>query len=156
HESVFKRLANNAHAYAPVGLPPYYDVVKDDTGEIISPDQYRFETRQQAAQRAGAQEHVWNEIWKRRLLYFATVGVTTWLVVFPLVSGAQRADEYYSRLRWVSDLVQFMGLFLPKAASTWVDGYAHSPLWFLSICLLLAVLLWWSGKVASRTSNLMS
>ena len=27
HESVFKRIDNHAHAYAPVGLPPFYDVV---------------------------------------------------------------------------------------------------------------------------------
>ncbi len=95
HESVFKRIANHAHAYAPVGLPPYYEVVKDG-GEIISPDQYGFETLQVAGKRGEAQEHVWNEIWKRRIAYFATVGATIWLVVFPLVSSAQRADEYYS------------------------------------------------------------
>ena len=156
HESVFQRLANHAHAYAPVGLPPIYDVVKEETGEIISPDQYGFETRQQAAERASAQEHVWNEIWKRRILYFATVGVTSWLVVFPLVSSAQRADEYYSRFRWVSDLVRFVGSFLPAFASTWVDGYAWSPLWFVSISLLLALLLWSSSRVATGTCNLMS
>jgi len=33
HESVFKRIANHAHAYAPVGLPPYYDVVRDRDDE---------------------------------------------------------------------------------------------------------------------------
>ena len=66
HESVFRRIENNAHAYAPVGLPPYYDVVKED-GEIVSPDNFSiapatkpFETSAAAAQRALAQEHVWN------------------------------------------------------------------------------------------------
>ena len=29
HESVFKRIKNHAHAYAPVGFPPYYDVVRE-------------------------------------------------------------------------------------------------------------------------------
>lgn len=156
HESVFKRIANHAHAYAPVGLPPFYDVVKENDGEIVSPDKYGFETRQNAAARAEAQEHVWNEIWKRRILYFATVGATLWLVAFPLLSSAQRADEFYSRLRWVSDLVRFIGSFLPNSASTWVNGYARAPFWLVVMVLLLAALLSWSTRIASRTSNLMS
>jgi uncharacterized protein (DUF2235 family) len=156
HESVFKRLANRAHAYAPVGLPPFYDVVREDTGEVVSPDKYGFETRQEAAERAGAQEHVWNEIWKRRVVYFTTVGVTTWFVLFPLLSSAQRADEYYSPLRWVSDLVRFVGGYIPGLPSLWIDGYARAPHWFVIIGSLLVLLLWSSTKVASDTSNLMS
>jgi uncharacterized protein (DUF2235 family) len=161
HESVFKRIENHAQAYAPIGLPPFYDVVKDD-GEIVSPDKFSiapatkpFETSAEAAQRALAQEHVWNEVWKRRITYFATVGATFWLLIFPLASSAQRADEYYSRLRWVSDLVRIVGGFLPKFASTWIDGYARAPFWFVVIAVLLACLLGWSSRIASRTSSLM-
>ena len=51
HESVFRRIDNRAHAYAPIGLPPTYDVVKD-SGEIVTPDQYGFETDQDAKARA--------------------------------------------------------------------------------------------------------
>jgi uncharacterized protein (DUF2235 family) len=154
HESVFKRIKNYAHAYAPVGLPPYYDVVKDN-GEIVSPDQCSYETSKAAANRGAAQEHVWNEIWKRRILYFATVGATIWLLVFPLVSSAQRADEYYSRLRWVSDLLRFVGGFLPGFASTWINGYARAPFWFAVMAALLTGLMLWSSRVSSHTSNLM-
>ena len=162
HESVFRRIENHAQAYAPVGLPPHYDIVRE-SGEIVSPDDFRiapdqdpFETRAAAKQRWWAQEHVWNEVWKRRILYFATVGATLWLVLFPLLSSAQRADEYYSRLRWVSDLVRFLGGFLPKFASTWIDGYARAPFWFVVIVALLVGLMMWSTQVASRTSALMS
>ncbi|MGH6642098.1 MAG: DUF2235 domain-containing protein [Bradyrhizobium sp.] len=162
HESVFKRIENHAQAYAPVGLPPYYDVVKDD-GEIVSPDKFiiapatkPFETSATAAQRALAQEHVWNEVWKRRIAYFATVGATLWLVVFPLVSSAQRYDEYTSPIRWVSDFVRFIGGFLPGFASTWVDGYARAPGWFLVMAGLVSALLYVSSRIAGRTANLMA
>jgi uncharacterized protein (DUF2235 family) len=154
HESVFRRIDNHAQAYAPVGLPPTYDVVKEN-GEIVTPDNYQFETTARAADRAEAQEYVWNEIWKRRIIYFATVGATIWLVIFPLVSSAQRADEYYTRLRWISDLVRFIGRFLPNIASTWIDGYARSPFWFSVITILLVVLLGWAARIAARTANLM-
>ncbi len=92
------------------GCPPTYDVVKDD-GEIVTPDQYGFETSDAAKARADAQEHIWNDIWKRRIVYFATVGATFWLLVFPLISGAQRSDEFISRIRWVSDIIRFVGGF---------------------------------------------
>jgi hypothetical protein len=161
-KAFFRRIENHAHAYAPVGLPPYYRVVKED-GEIVSPDKFRigpatepFEASAAAAQRALAQEHVWNEVWKRRIAYFATVGATLWLVLFPLVSGAQRYDEYTSPIRWVSDFVRFVGGFLPGFASTWIDGYARAPGWFLVLAGLVSGLLYVSSRIAGRTANLMA
>lgn len=162
HESVFKRIENYAHAYAPVGVPPYYRVVKED-GEIVSPDKFSiasatvpFEDGATAAQRALAQEHVWNEIWKRRIVYFATVGATLWLIAFPLLSSAQRYDEFTSPIRWVSDFVRFAGGLLPNLASTWVDGYARAPGWFLFLAGLVTALLYASSRIAGRTSNMMA
>lgn len=162
HESVFRRIENHAHAYAPVGLPPYYRVVRED-GEIVPPDQFRtapdkepFETSAAAVQRALAQEHVWNEVWKRRIVYFATVGATLGLVMFPLVSGAERYHEFTSRFRWASDIVRFAGGFLPKSAMTWIDGYARAPGWFLILVGLVIGLLYLSSRGAGRTANLMA
>lgn len=162
HESVFRRIENHAHAYAPVGLPPYYRVVTEN-GEIVSPDKFSiapattpFEAGAAATQRAHAQEHVWNEVWKRRIAYFATVGATLWLVLFPLVTSAQRYDEYTSPIRWVSDFVRFVGGFLPDSASTWINGYARAPGWFLLLAALVAGLLYASSRIAGHTSNLMA
>jgi uncharacterized protein (DUF2235 family) len=149
HESVFRRIANHAHAYAPVGLPPVYDIVRDD-GAILTPSQFGVEQDDEAMARADTQEHVWNEIWKRRIIYFATVGATLWLVAFPLISGAQRADEFNSPIRWVSDIVRLIGGFLPSFASTWVDGYARAPASFLALCALAGFFMLWGMRIASR------
>ncbi len=154
HESVFRRIDNHAHAYAPVGLPPAYDVVKDN-GAIVTPDQYGFESGNDAKARADTQEHVWNEIWKRRIVYFATVGATVWLLAFPLISGAQRADEFNSPIRWVSDIIRLIGGFLPGLASTWVNGYARAPLPFLLLSGLVVAFIFWGTLIASRISNSM-
>ena len=155
HESVFRRIDNNAHAYAPVGLPPVYDVVRE-TGEIVTPDQYGFETDGDAEVRADAQEHVWNEIWKRRIVYFAMVAATVWLLAFPLISGAQRADEFTSPIRWVSDIIRVVGGFLPGFASTWIDGYARAPLQFLVLLALVIGLIAWGMRIASRIADRMA
>ncbi len=148
HETVFRRIENRAHAYAPVGLPPTYDVVKEN-GAIVTPDQFGFETGNDAKARADSQEHIWNEIWKRRIVYFATAGATLWLLVFPLVSGAQRADEFNSPIRWVSDIIRFVGGFLPGFASTWVDGYARAPVPFLLLSGLVTFFILWGIRIAS-------
>jgi uncharacterized protein (DUF2235 family)/protein-S-isoprenylcysteine O-methyltransferase Ste14 len=154
HESVFKRIGNDAHAYAPIGLPVTYDVVTDN-GDIVTPDQYGFETGGEARARGDAQEHVWNEIWKRRIVYFATVGATAWLFAFPLIVGAQRADEFNSPIRWVSDIVRLVGGFLPGFASTWIDGWARAPFQFVVVLVLISILIGWGMRIASRITDKM-
>ena len=155
HETVFRRIDNHAHAYAPVGLPPVYDVVREADGAILTPSQFGVEEDDEAKARADAQEHVWNEIWKRRIVYFATVGATFWLLVFPLISGAQREDEFTSPIRWVSDLIRLVGSFLPGLASTWIDGYARAPGSFLLLAALVGGLMLWGMHIASRISVMM-
>ena len=154
HETVFRRIGNHAHAYAPVGLPPVYDVVKDD-GSIVTPDQYGFETDNNARTRADAQEHIWNEIWKRRIVYFATVAATVWLFAYPLLRSAPRSDEYSSPIRWVSDIIRIIGSFLPGFAETWINGFARSPGQFVLLLLLVVGLTWLGARIASRISNRM-
>ncbi len=149
HESVFRRIDNHAHAYAPVGLPSTYDVVKEN-GAIVTPDQYGFETDNDAKARADAQEHIWNEIWKRRIVYFATVGATAWLFAYPLLRSAPRSDEYVSPIRWVSDLIRIVGNFLPGFAETWINGFARSPGQFVVLLLLVAGLTWLGARIASQ------
>ena len=156
HETVFRRIGNHAHAYAPVGLPPVYDVVTDN-GAIVTPDQYGFETDNDAEARADAQEHIWNEIWKRRIVYFATVAATLWLFAFPLLRSAPRIRRisparsagYPTSSAWSAD-------FLPGFAETWINGFARSPGQFVALLLLVARPYSWLGaRIASRISDRM-
>jgi len=154
HETVFRRIGNRAHAYAPVGLPPVYDVVKDD-GSIVTPDQYGFETATAAKARADTQEHVWNTIWLRRIVYFATVAATVYLFAYPLLRSAPRSDEYSSPIRWVSDLIRIVGNFLPGFAETWTNGFARTPARFVLLLSVVIGLIWLGTKIASRISDRM-
>jgi uncharacterized protein (DUF2235 family) len=154
HETVFQRIGNHAHAYAPVGLPPVYDVVRED-GAIVTPDQHGFETEGEAKARADAQEYIWNEIWKRRIVYFATVAATVWLFAYPLLRSAPRSDEYSSPIRWVSDIIRIVGSFLPGFAETWINGFARSPGQFVALLVVVAGLIWFGTRLASRISDRM-
>jgi uncharacterized protein (DUF2235 family) len=154
HESVLQRIKNNAHLYAPKGLPAEYDVVTR-SGEVISTAQNPYEAPDQAAARANSQERCWNTIWLRRIVYFLTVGASIFLIAFPLQRALPKSDEYETKLRWVSDGIRIAGSFLPDAASTWLDGYARNPSLFLTAIAVLGAFLWLGGFLAARIQNRM-
>jgi len=150
HESVLNRIGTNAHLYAPVGIPARYDVVTV-SGKIV--DQQKFERLDQADSRIAMQAKIWNVIWGRRVLYFATVTVTLWLFAFPLMTVSRAADEYTSPLRWISDIVRVFGSIMPAFAAPWINGWARAPGHFLLVCIVLTAMLMYSGRLARRTSN---
>ena len=91
HETVFRRIVNQCTPTRPSAcLPP---TTSSRATARSSADQYGFETTKRGKGAGGTRrEHVWNEVWKRRILYFATVGATASVAGVPLISGAQRAD----------------------------------------------------------------
>lgn len=146
HESALKRMRQEAHPYAPIGIPAKYEVVTEDR-MILSPQQNPFETPKQAEARARTQEQVWNIVWLRRLVYFATVAASLNLVIYPLVRALPKSDEYATWLRPVSDSIRIVGSFLPNALAVWINAYARAPGRFLVAALAVGVLTWLSSVV---------
>jgi uncharacterized protein (DUF2235 family) len=155
HESVFRRIQNNAHPCAPLGIPGRYEVVTD-SGQILPPQANPYETPLQSEARAKAQESVWNTVWQRRIVYFATVLATTALFIFPLLKSFPASDEYSSPVRWISDFIRLISSFLPSIAKPWVDGYARSPITFVVLSAIAAALTWLGLSLASRIKSDMS
>src|SRR6185436_11405270 len=144
HESVFARIAVDAHLYAPVGLPPAYEILTYDE-KIVSPDKVGYETSKAARGREKTQEHVvGSSIWRRRIIYFLTVIASVYLLAYPVASQLTAAAEYTTRLRPLSDLIRIVGMALPEALSRWKNAYARDPLSFVLHAGLVALLLWFS------------
>jgi Uncharacterized conserved protein len=146
HCSVFERIKNGAHGYAPFGLPAQYAVVADD-GEILDPSANPYESPDQAVKRGQSQEHVWDLVWHRRVNYFLTLGVSLMFALFPFYIQSTVADVKPdmgtgSWAAFLSPAIQLLGLFLPKFLTGWVDAYAAYPHWFagLAIGVVLLVL----------------
>jgi hypothetical protein len=152
HESVFRRIQNNAHPCAPLGIPADYEVVTD-AGEILPAKANPYETPLQSGARAKTQEGVWNTVWQRRVVYFSTVIATTALVVFPLLKSLPASDEYASPVRWISDLIRLLSSFLPSVADPWVNGYARSPITFVVLATIAGGLTWLGARFASRIKS---
>lgn len=156
HESVFARIAVDAHLYAPVGLPPAYEILTYDE-KIVSPDKIGYETSKAARGREKTQEHiVGSSIWRRRIIYFLTVIASVYLLAYPLTSQLPPAAEYTTRLRPLSDVIRIVGMALPSAVSSrWINAYARDPLTFVLHAGLVALLLWLSASLRSRITDQM-
>ena len=152
HESVFRRIQNNAHPCAPLGIPADYEVVTD-TGQILPASANPYETPLRSQARAKAQESVWNTVWKRRIVYFSTVLATAALVIFPLLKSLPASDEYSSPVRWISDLIRLLSSFLPSVADPWVNGYARSPITFVILAAVAGALTWLGVRLASQIKS---
>jgi len=144
HCSVFERIKNGAHGYAPACIPGKYAVVNDE-GRILEPADNPYESCEQAKKRAEVQEHVWDRVWHRRVNYFLTLFVTAGFVLFPLIVRKPdvtiNADTgAASWAAFLSPVIELAGSFLPGFAKSWVDIYAGYPAWFAGLGVLVAAL----------------
>jgi hypothetical protein len=152
HESVFKRIQNNAHPCAPLGIPAKYEVVTDN-GQILPAGGNPYESVTSSQARENAQKCVWNTVWLRRIVYFLTVLVSAAFVIFPLLKSLPASDEFSSPIRWLSDLIRLAGSFLPSIADPWLNGYARSPVTFAIIAALLAAFTIAGGRLSARIKS---
>lgn len=96
HESVFERIQRGTDGYAPFVLPPHYAVVTAE-GAIVdlgaTPASGKLvEHATQAESRAKRQEEVWNLVWCKRVVYFASIFWVLALVAFPLVMSVRQQN----------------------------------------------------------------
>jgi uncharacterized protein (DUF2235 family) len=172
HESVLRRIQNQAHVYAPIGIPHGYDLVvtvpdpegsgatfRIDSLPAKLPDSPSsiFELSGDAQARVIAErERIWLLVWCRALLYLLTLLTTLFFVIFPITGRDNPLGERINSLRWLSDLIRGVGGFLPSWASKWVVGYAEFPWTFLIVACALALLILSANKVAAVTSDRMT
>jgi uncharacterized protein (DUF2235 family) len=165
HETAFLRTINGAHAYAPIGLPASYEVVRPlpllNGGidhEILDAANATFETPTAAKVRAMMQEQIWDLVWWRRVVYFLTLGASLHLALVPVLYESKRAHEFESQWSFVSGAVRTLSGFLPGFTTWWMDAFAANPATFatgviaLVALMLLGVAL--GSKIADRMRSL--
>ena len=137
HCSVFERIRSGTDQYCPIGVPERYEIVNRD-GTIVPSSKY--ETPDQARARSQYQERAWDLVFKRKIINFSMVAIIACLIFYPFLRDLHAVDEFVSPVRWVSDLVRLFGAFLPAFLAPWVNGYARSPVVFVLLLLILALL----------------
>ena len=124
HESVLRRIRAGQDAYAPLVLPPEFDVLPLAGGSPINGAAY-VEPAKRAHFAAGL-ERAFNGVWRKRMLYFATLGFTLALLLLPLVTS-DTADACVTALCALSPLIRGLDAVLPAAMAAWTAWYAAHP-----------------------------
>jgi hypothetical protein len=172
HETVLRRIQNNAHVYAPIGIPHKYDVVVTvpntqgsgatfqvhklpTTSSLGAPHIYEF-SNDAAARVTAEREKIWPLVRLRALLYFLTLAATAFFIIFPLTGRSDPLGEELSPLKWVSDIIRVLSSFLPGWASQWIVGYTQYPLTFIIVVTIIGALLFSGGKIAASISDEMN
>ena len=162
HESVFKRIKNNAHVYAPIGIPHNYEVVVNvpkqngiDADFRIDPlptqnngSANLFELQADAEARVVLERQaIWPRVYLRTVLYLATLVVTVFFFVFPLTgrSNVLLADRNKRGAGFCRDG------HLPGWSRT-----CNTPGMFLVLVVLLIFLLWSGAKIAAGITDKMA
>lgn len=152
HLSVLRRIAVGQDAYAPIVLPRDFDVVPlgtpaagaadaGDDGATAGRDIVDVTTWSRLVEPAldgyqRGRERVFNRVWFRRVVYFATFAVTSVLVGLPLVSNSGRTACETSGC-WTAPFIRGLDYVLPDFASSWTSWYARHP----------AIFFLWAGLV---------
>jgi len=156
HESVFERIRDARDSYAPFGLPENYVVVTrkgqvlaGDTGPTPNP----FEHSTQAASRVREQESTWDTVWQRRVVYFATVFATLFLLALPLFPQASvpAADSSPTLKMFIGAI----GGFLPGFAQGFLESYQDRPGLFFLVALGVGLLLWYGSYLKGTVNDRM-
>ena len=155
HQSVFSRIAVDAHLYAPVALPPAYEILTYEE-KIVPPEELGYETPHTAITREEIQEKVvGSSIWRRRIIYFLTVIASVYVLAYPWNSQLPASAEFITPLRPLSDLIHLVFIPLPHAADRWENAYARDPLHLILCGGLVGLLLWLSASLKGRITDQM-
>jgi type VI secretion system (T6SS) phospholipase Tle1-like effector len=151
HETAIIRAQRGAHRYAPIGIPEAYDVLTD-AGRL---SQSGFESSARATERCQAQEQVWNDVWRRRVIYFVTVFASLYIAIYPLSRTIPRSGEFSTGLSLVSGALLALRQVLPDAASLWINAYARDPSHFLVLGSLVVLLIWLGVQLGKKINDRM-
>jgi Uncharacterized alpha/beta hydrolase domain (DUF2235) len=151
HETAIIRAQVGAHRYAPIGIPQTYEVLTD--AGLVS--QSTLEPARVAAERCRKQEGIWNVVWRRRVIYFATVLASIYLAIYPLVRTAPSENEFNTPLSFVSEAIRLLGQGLPGFMSPWIDAYARAPGQFLFVGILVAALIYAGSRLGGLIESRM-
>ncbi|MEA2998845.1 MAG: hypothetical protein QOK17_678 [Sphingomonadales bacterium] len=176
HESVIARIDTGTVRYAPVALPGRFDVIPpQEEGEkieqadseddhqgkdvippsepLIGPD-CRARLASSASGRFACQENLWDFVWRRRIAYFATVGVTLLLVVLPAGNPLPFLEYSCSDARCVlPSLIRSANVLVPGFAEGWIDAIAEFPVTALIYFIAIVILLRWGNRIERRLGD---
>lgn len=150
HESALRRIATGEDGYAPIVLPPEFQVVQIDGRRVDGAAYLGIAGRILPSET----EHVWNHVWKRRVAYFVTFFASLTLLAAPLrVETATLEGACRSPVCFVEPAIRMVAPFVPSFASAWLDAFTSSPGRFLVLAGIVAGGLWAGTRFALEVTD---
>ena len=149
HHSVIARIDDGADHYAPIVLPARIEVVDAPADADLTA------VNRSAERDMEAQEHIWNDVWRKRVNYYAMVAVSAFLAAFPLLPASYTdgtCDDWLCSLAW---MITAAGSFLPGFLDTWIEAFARNPDLFTVSVVAIALLMWRSAILRARIQDRM-
>jgi hypothetical protein len=154
HESVFARIAAAPEAYAPIIFPERYAIVRED-GSILDASQSPYEDPNVRPRRVAAQEALWDLVWHRRVLYFATVAATIVLLVGAFLPGADATTLPPADQSATSRVLAHVGGMIPLVGERLANYYSRHALRLYVLLAAIGVLMLASSKVQATLRDRM-
>jgi uncharacterized protein (DUF2235 family) len=177
HESVAARIAHGTDRYAPITLPARIVIVPPKAGgetalqaDTVTPkaeaaaddgavrpllDPWlhdRFENAAFGAERVAKMERVWDLVWRRRIAYFLTLGLTLLLVLLPLWVSRTRDPPFLADGRtWLGEIIRLLNIILPQFLEGWVNTAAANSFYVLVLGVLILAIM---GRSAAMEGQL--
>ena len=123
HDAVFERVDACIDGYSPIVIPQTYRVT-DKPGAIRGNPR---EAPDQALWRAHRQELVWDLVWKRRVVYFATMFGFVFLLSMPILQRFCPGLGAGSPFAFLIPVVDAVAHYLPNFLKPWFDAFRDAP-----------------------------
>jgi uncharacterized protein (DUF2235 family) len=148
HDSVFRRIHDCTDCYAPIVLPGAYSVVSTANSRLPAPA-----PEAAPAARAAEQERVWDRVWKRRINYFMTMGVSAYLLLFPLWHVFWPPTACVGPQCLLSPAIYAVGGLVPAVGQPWINAFAAAPGRSVAALIVIAFLLARSRNIQTQTRD---
>ena len=167
HQSIFDRIQQGGDAYAPINVPVRYGLVDHkglviDSGNPGSHAPAMPESETKAQERRGRQSYVWNKVWGRKMVYFVTLALLLWFLIypyFPAFEGDGEKEDLIAFLETVFGTFSYVIQGIPElvgklpglgAVEAWTGKYAQFPFVFASFAVLIGALLLLSVRIHAQ------
>jgi uncharacterized protein (DUF2235 family) len=148
HDSVFRRMQDGTDRYAPIVLPGSYSVVSTAGSKLRAPA-----VEAKPLDRAKEQERVWDRVWQRRVTYFITMGVSAYLLLFPLWNVFWPPTACVGPQCLLSSAIYAVGGLVPAVGQPWINALAAAPGRSVAALIVVAFLLAFSRSLQTQTRD---
>ena len=156
HESALARITSGIDNYAPSALPATFTIENADgprASAMLTQDhrQMLAAAAPSGALREDHQENAWNLVWRRRIVYFLSFGLTLILLGLPILKPVHEVEKICGDDRCFADwMVDKALFFVPEGTRNLLHPWTQMPIVVLLLLAVIAALILFGKRSENR------